>query len=218
MKDNEIEIIPKLPEQPVGWLEATLPKFVMKKLKEYIKNAKENPINWNGKLAGNISESLLMQDEDDWFFQNLLLPISKRFLECYPDYAKEETGVVNRDDNIKLCLDSLWVNFQKQNEFNPLHYHDGLLSFVIWVKIPTDWREQHTLPFLVNADSAIASDFGFAYTTMLGQLKHITYCLDKKSEGTMLMFPSRMMHAVYPFYECDEERISISGNIKLDVK
>ena len=42
------------------------------KLKEYIKSAKENPINWNGNLAGNISESLLMQDEDDWFFQNIL--------------------------------------------------------------------------------------------------------------------------------------------------
>ena len=39
MKDIELEVIPKLPEQPVGWLEVNLPKFVMKKLKEYIKNA-----------------------------------------------------------------------------------------------------------------------------------------------------------------------------------
>jgi hypothetical protein len=218
MKDIEIEVIPKLPEQPVGWLEVTLPKFVMKKLQSYIETAKKDPTNWNGHLAGNISESLLMQDEDDWFFQTILLPISKKFIECYPTYVKEQTGIFERDEAIKLCLDSIWVNFQKQNEFNPLHYHDGLLSFVIWVKIPTDWREQHTLPFLVNTDTAIASDFGFAYTTMLGQLKHITYCLDKKSEGTMLMFPSKMMHSVYPFYNCDEERISISGNIKLDVK
>ena len=216
MKDNEIEIIPKLPEQPVGWLEATLPKFVVKKLQSYIKKAEENPINWNSHLAGNISRSLLMKDEDDWFYQTALVPVIKRFIEHYPTYAEEAAGVVK--ENLSCYLDSLWVNFQKQNEFNPLHYHDGLFSFAIWVKIPTDWREQHTLPFLVNSDSAIASDFGFAYTTMLGQLKHITYCLDKKSEGTMLMFPSKMMHAVYPFYNCDEERISVAGNIKLDVK
>ena len=29
------------------------------------------------------------------------------------------------------------------------------------------------------------------------------------------MFPSALHHMVNPFYECDEERISISGNIGL---
>ena len=33
----------------------------------------------------------------------------------------------------------------------------------------------------------------------------------------MLFFPAKLMHTVYPFYDCDEERISISGNIKLDI-
>ena len=33
--------------------------------------------------------------------------------------------------------------------------------------------------------------------------------------GYMVMFPSSLYHMVNPFYECDEERISISGNINL---
>ena len=28
----------------------------------------------------------------------------------------------------------------------------------------------------------------------------------------MVIFPSRMKHQVYPFYECEEERVSIPGN------
>jgi len=34
-------------------------------------------------------------------------------------------------------------------------------------------------------------------------------------EGTMLFFPANLKHIVYPFYDCKEERISISGNISL---
>ena len=31
----------------------------------------------------------------------------------------------------------------------------------------------------------------------------------------MLFFPAWLKHQVYPFYECEEERITISGNIDL---
>ena len=85
-----------------------------------------------------------------------------------------------------------------------------------WVKIPTDWREQHAIPFVASSVSPCASDFEFHYTTMLGHIGTHTYCLDKKSEGFMLFFPASLQHTVYPFYNCDKERISISGNIRLD--
>jgi len=32
------------------------------------------------------------------------------------------------------------------------------------------------------------------------------------------MFPSQMLHQVFPFYENDGERISISGNISIGKK
>ena len=40
--------------------------------------------------------------------------------------------------------------------------------------------------------------------------------MSPKLEGTMVFFPAQLRHAVYPFYNCDEERISISGNIALN--
>ena len=33
-------------------------------------------------------------------------------------------------------------------------------------------------------------------------------------EGTIILFPAQgIPHTVYPFYNCDEERVSISGNV-----
>ena len=57
----------------------------------------------------------------------------------------------------------------------------------------------------------------FYFTCMdsiAGRMKSIDYNMDKSMEGTILLFPSGLTHGVYPFYNCDEDRISISGNLK----
>jgi len=64
----EFLVSTKVPEEPIGWLETELPKSVMSRLQSYIETAKNNPINWNKELAGNISKSLILEDKDGWFF------------------------------------------------------------------------------------------------------------------------------------------------------
>ena len=39
--------------------------------------------------------------------------------------------------------------------------------------------------------------------------------MDPSMEGKMLLFPSKLMHCVYPFYNCEEPRISVAGNVWL---
>ena len=211
---TEFKITAKIPKESVGWLEVRLPKTVMMRLQSYIEVAKKNPVNYNDQLAGNISKSLLIKDKDNWFFQTVLIPLIGKFTECYPLYARQVNLLT---EGAPYCLDTFWVNFQKENEFNPFHNHTGIWSFVIWVKIPTDWREQHALPISGNSNMPCASDFAFGYTSMLGQSKDSGYFLDKESEGLMLFFPAKLNHTVYPFYNCDKERISISGNICFDI-
>ena len=63
--------------------------------------------------------------------------------------------------------------------------------------------------------SKFNSAFCFQYTNIFGEIKTYTYQLDPNWENTLLFFPSQLQHCVYPFYECDEQRISISGNIML---
>ena len=210
----ELEIVARVPEQPVGWLEIGLPKLVMTRLQSYIKTAKKNPINVNNTLAGNISKSLELKDIDNWFLHTILIPLSNRFFEYYPSYTKT-IGILSED--APYYLNTFWVNFQKENEFNPLHDHGGIFSFVVWVKIPTDWKEQHALPISANSNAPVASDFEFNFTSMLGQIERHSYLLDKKQEGGMLFFPAKLMHLVHPFYNCSKERISISGNIRFDI-
>ena len=46
-------------------------------------------------------------------------------------------------------------------------------------------------------------------------LTTINFTLSPEDEGRMLFFPAELQHQVYPFYECEEERITVSGNIWL---
>ena len=105
---------------------------------------------------------------------------------------------------------------QKQTEFNPVHDHKGVYSFVIWMKIPTEYNEQKENPIAKNTNSSGISNFCFNYTNIIGENEFYYYEMSKKMEGKMVFFPSKLTHIVYPFYNCCDHRISISGNICLD--
>ena len=107
----------------------------------------------------------------------------------------------------------MWVNYQKQYEFNPLHDHTGIYSFVIWLQIPTEYKDQRELLIAKNTNSPVISNFCFNYQNILGGSGEYVYEMSKEMEGTILFFPSQLQHTVYPFYDCEEDRISVSGNI-----
>ena len=84
------------------------------------------------------------------------------------------------------------------------------------MKIPTKHFEQNKNPISLKSNSSVISSFEFHHMDILGQMCRYTYEMNPKMEGTMLFFPSKLSHCVYPFYNCDEDRISISGNIGLN--
>ena len=188
----------------------------MDKLWEYISNAKENSKSHKTHLAGNLSSSLVLNDTDNWFFDNVCIPTIKKSKEIFKKSIEFYSQAIFKN-NVDYVLDNFWVNFQKQHEFNPMHNHSGVYSFVVFMKIPTDWREQHEIPFVKESNSPKASDFEFVYIDIMGYIRPYTYSLDSSFEGIMLFFPAEMMHMVYPFYNCEEERITISGNIVYDI-
>ena len=167
-----------------------------------------------GTLAGNISKSKYIQDKDNWFYENILKDsisiLFYREWNNYYDYVLKKTK-----PSPVFALDGLWVNYQKQNEFNPPHMHTGHYSFVVFMKIPTHWKEQHALSICANSNTPAASDFQFFFGFEGGQVAAIQIPLCPEDEGRMLFFPAWLKHQVFPFYECEEERITISGNIRL---
>ena len=123
-------------------------------------------------------------------------------------------------ENIGISLGRMWVNYQYQTEFNPYHNHGGLYSFVIWMKIPYSCKEQRKIKLVqgMKEQDKKAGIFEFEYTDMLGQISNFPYYMEPDLEGTMLFFPAGLKHCVYPFYECNEPRISISGNLYISSK
>ena len=195
----------ELPNIPI--YDTKLPKNMIDVLWGYVDKATER---LNHRLAGNIDESLVLEDEDDTFLL-FLTPVIERYLNTLRVKMSDYDKISN-----KLKLESLWVNFQKQHEFNPNHNHFGLMSFVIWMKIPTSYEEQRQLPIAKksNSDSQI-SNFGFIYQDILGNIKNYYYNMEKDIEGYLVLFPSKLLHLVNPFFNCEDERITISGNIGL---
>ena len=183
-----------------------LPDSIVNRLWSYISKARNK---CNTTLAGNISESYNLIDEDDYFFETVLKEISISYVN-ENNRVKDFQPIQN---NLELYLKKLWVNYQYKHEFNPMHIHGGVLSFVIWIKIPTEAEEQHNLPFSKNCNTPSASDFGIAYTDILGNIQPYKIQLSPQDNGLMMLFPASLNHQVYPFYECDEKRVSISGNV-----
>ena len=175
--------------------------------------SEENKENFSGQLAGNISKSERIKDKDNWFYETILKKLTEEmFYDDWSNYRKYY--IVKKEPPPKFELKILWVNYQKQHEFNPIHHHGSLYSFVVFLRIPTHWKEQHALPFSANSNTPCASDFEFIWTEMNSEICMTTsFRLCPEDEGRMLFFPATLKHQVYPFYGTEEERITISGNI-----
>ena len=55
---------------------------------------------------------------------------------------------------------------------NPLHDHNGVYSFVIWMKIPTKHFEQNKNPISLKSHTHLISAFQFQYANILGNMRY----------------------------------------------
>ena len=124
--------------------------------------------------------------------------------------------------NIKIYLDksdvkkikeikivNLWVVRQLKNEYNPIHYHEGQLSGVGYLKIPKDMNQNKLVKNKkIKTNGTI--DFINGQKNFLSKS---IYNLNPKL-GDLLIFPNYLMHTAYPF-NVDGERRSFSFNVKI---
>ncbi len=122
-------------------------------------------------------------------------------------------------------METLWVNFQQKYEYNPVHKHSGLYSFVIWYKIPYNYIDEakhgpgRYKVKNVNNDSKYEYNqngcFNFHYPAHNNAKTVLTEKLpvDNSWERTICVFPAWLSHSVNPFYTSDDYRITFSGNI-----
>jgi hypothetical protein len=207
MKEEKTEEQMKQPVVNSPWLDLRLTKEAMDHLWDSSQSGDARKT-----LAGNISKSEYIEDKDNWFYENVLKDCAETiYFKDWNNYYN--VHVAKSAPPPVFELKRLWVNYQKQHEFNPPHFHIGLFSFVVFMKIPTHWKDQHALSITGNSNSASASDFAFILGQGMGPVQPISIPLCPEDEGRILFFPAWLTHQVFPFYECEEERITISGNI-----
>lgn len=166
---------------------------------------------FNKKLAGNIQYEYFLPKSVPKL-HDLLLPYLKAYNEQFA-YMKSISFMTH---SVPIIMNSAWVNFQKKTEFNPVHTHDGIVSFVIYLDIPYSIEDEQSVTSSINSNVNIPAHFCLYYINSMGQIQPETIPVDRKYRNVLLMFPSKMAHCVYPFYTSDDYRISVSGNFSLN--
>lgn len=194
----------------IAWL-CKLPNFVLQPITDEVNEIKNNFLTHKSQdasfgLAGNIKNEYWLKNNWDLVEKVVLDQLKQWDNSCDNTIIGENSrklGITHSD----LKLNSLWVNYQSKFEFNPIHCHNGLYSFVIWLDIPyTLEEERQRLP---NVRINLCGQFSFI--TESGD--DITLEVDKSYNGTMALFRASQLHQVYPFYTSDNYRITVAGNL-----
>lgn len=188
---------------------------------------------YNHKLAGRIKDEYKYDTQSQTLVQDEIIKnVCDNFFNPIVEASSvNDTHFYNQinGSSITLTLTSLWINYQKATEYNPLHCHSGDISFVIYLNVPEEIKQE-----LNNTSDSPPGCILFKY----GELSRFTdpYMNDSKrdaietmllpkiehaimpSTGDMYIFPSYLNHSVTSFYTPDVTRISVSGNIVIDVK
>ena len=172
-----------------------------------IHNDDSKTMRMNNSLAGQITKEYQITKS---------LPLLNPFLEEMGRAYQKEWNYYPKENpnNNKLKVESVWVNMQKKLEVNPLHNHDGTLSFVAWLHVPFKLEDERNMENCKNSRTVeLASTFQFVYTTALGTIANCPMFVESGWEAKIVMFPAQLLHMVYPFQTSDDYRISIAGNL-----
>jgi|TARA_Y100000289_G_C3913087_1_gene145801 hypothetical protein len=185
----------------------TVPNDIFNIIDREIKNKK---IDERKNLAGHIQEEYKIENVDEKVQKYILkLPSKCSYLQEYSNRIKI------LDKNLPYFLSNMWVNYQKKHEFNPIHTHTGVFSFVIFNKIPYNLEDEFKVFPIVNNNVHKTSCLEFVINSSYSQMNTYTLSVDKSFVGKIVMFPAMLPHLVYPFYTSDDYRITVSGNISL---
>ena len=193
-----------------------VPTDIFEWLKNACEKARQKKKTTDPYLVGYIKEEYDINEVSPKFEKFLLKCVDSVEFE---NYRKSLTYL---SENRPLYVHELWVNYTRKHEFFPPHKHSGVFSFIIFVKIPYDLKEEENY-FVSTGLKAYGP--GFYYTSKLafhntsanGEITCELVDVDKEFESKIIMFPAAQVHQVFPFFTSDGYRIVVSGNLRLKV-
>ena len=177
-------------------------KFFNKLNKEFDAKSKSKKIDYSSKLASQIKNELKISDK-----------FIKQNLERELKFSVKKFLFNENIKNIKeIKILNLWVVRQFKGEYNPIHYHEGDLSGVGYLKLPKGMTNNKLLK---NKKLKTNGTIDFINGQKGFLSKSIHNVVPKIKE--MLIFPNYLMHTAYPF-NIEGERRSFSFNVKIIFK
>lgn len=193
---------------------STMNDEMMNTLKDIARTSRDDGLDFRQQLAGNINRERQWATSPEMkeTFYHQLLPHIRNFAET--EDRRFQSLLINKTEelpdydvmNYQFITDP-WINYQKANEFNPIHAHHGAYSSVLYINVPEEIAQEN--------------EHGQGTMTCRGQIEFIygndqlgsngTHKIIPKT-GDILLFDARLKHCVYPFTS-DVERISMSFNI-----
>ena len=160
-------------------------------------------LDYSANLAGNVKKEVALSLGE---VKSLETIVNKLVTE----YIMKTVGNQFNPENTNMTYTS-WVVSQYAGDFNPVHIHDSQLSGVLFLKLPPNYEEEYRredhypsvgcLEFVGNVPNTFS--------------KHSWMC--KPTIGDLYLFPSWLLHQVYPF-RSEGERRSMAFNIHLRSK
>jgi uncharacterized protein (TIGR02466 family) len=152
--------------------------------------------NYSKKLAGEVQQEIELPKV--FVSKNL-----KKFIEInIKKFVKDATGKEIK----KITLKNFWVVRQFAHDYNPIHFHDGDISGVGYLKLPKNYSKS-------KKKYSTNGSIDFIHGSRMFLNKSIFN--HKPKVGDLLFFPNYLMHTAYPF-SVEGERRSFSFNAKID--
>ena len=177
-------------------------KFFDKLNKEFNNKSKSKKIDYSSKLASQIKNEIKISNK-----------FIKRNLEKELKINIKKFLSNEKVKNIKaIKILNLWVVRQFKGEYNPIHYHEGDLSGVGYLKLPKNMINNKLLK---NKKLKTNGTIDFINGQKGFLSKSIYNVVPKIRE--LIIFPNYLMHTAYPF-NIEGERRSFSFNVKIILK
>jgi hypothetical protein len=181
---------------------------------ELLERGKKQTKPYNELLVANIENEFGFDDNDKKVLYPKILPYLK-------DYVEKYVTPNDKEINFDLEIRDIWINFQRQGEYNPPHIHPGHLSFCFYVQIPEELKDEKTIAF-AHPPGSISFTLQ-EYPKIRGVLNNLEMQIDNAvlpkwfynhlpRTCDLIVFPSYVSHFVESFKTAGIERVSIAGN------
>ena len=201
-------------------------------LKEISDKNREQGFDGRSGLAGRLELEKGLYQESLSEVESILKPYFIDYLSETRHMWQENYGFDSKENSVlflsataqKLYLSAAWCNYQQKKEYQPLHQHSGLLSFVFYLQVPEEIKNEENL---TTSDNNGTINFHYNSREQCSMTDHIksehAIFASKLTQsiivhnnilpepGDLFIFPSYLQHSVNHF-ESDVTRISMSGN------